>query len=331
MAELLTLEEFEKDASAFDATMAQTPEVDLFCSSTPWVLSAHEAFTQQFETWITRYDAGYVALVKSWHERLGRFRQPLEASWCLASPFASSNPRALVEQFSVTCERESDEWDLLFLSGLVRNQQFYNALIDCFGGRYFIGVGPPVSRFVASLDGGYEAFLSRRSSKFRANLRRTWRKGEEEGVTYEYLRAFDPEQGNASWREVYERILAIERRSWKGKSGTGIIDDPMREFYRRMLPRLAAKGQLRVLFVKQAAEDIAFVFGGLTARSYRGLQLSYDEDFKAFSPGNLAQIAIIQELCAEGIEAYDLGSELEYKSNWAEERFETVSLVIRPW
>ena len=138
-------------------------------------------------------------------------------------------------------------------------------------------------------------------------------------------------KGPEDYAKVYGRILAIERRSWKGKSGTGIIDDPMREFYRRMLPRLAAKGQLRVLFVRQAAEDIAFVFGGLTARSYRGLQLSYDEDFKALSPGNLAQIAIIQELCAEGIEAYDLGSELEYKSNWAEERFETVSLVIRPW
>ena len=105
----------------------------------------------------------------------------------------------------------------------------------------------------------------------------------------------------------------------------------MREFYQRMLPRLAARGNLRVLFVRQGEEDIAFVFGGLTASSYRGLQLSYDEDFKSLSPGNLAQIAIIQELCGEGIAAYDLGSELDYKSNWAEERFETVSLVIRPW
>ena len=331
MSELLTLEAFEKDASAFDAMIASTPEVDVFCSSSPWTLSAHEAFTQQYDPWIMRCDAGYVALIKNLHERLGRFRQPLEASWCLASPFASSDPRALVEQFYEVCDRESDEWDLLFLSGLVRNKQFYNALIDLFGGRYFIGVGPPVSRFVASLEGGYEAFLSRRSSKFRANLRRVWRRAEEEGVSYITLRDFDEENGGASWREMYERILTIERRSWKGKAGTGITDDPMREFYQRMLPRLAAQGNLRVIFIRKNDEDIAFVFGGIAGKTYRGLQLSYDEDYKSLSPGNLAQIAIIRELCEEGVLAYDLGSELEYKTRWAEERFETVSLVIRHW
>ncbi len=323
----LTFDDLTERADEFDDLVAQTPDSDHFCSSTPWILSAHEAFSSGFDTWIAESDHGMVALVENWHNRLGHFRQPLEASWCLANPFASPDPRALAHDFADAC-RDEEEWDLLFLSGIQRDSDLYHGLIEAFGRAFFVGVGPSVSRYIASLDGGIEEYLMRRSSKFRANLRRARRRADEAGISYEY---YGDVSSDEQWRDLYDRILSVEQRSWKGKAGTGIVDDPMRDFYRRMLPRLAVRGDLRVLFVKMGDEDIAFVFGGIFEDTYRGLQLSYDDAYKSHGAGNLAQLAIIEELCDEGIAHYDLGSELEYKSNWAESRFETLSVIIRRW
>lgn len=325
----LSLQDFESHCDDFDALILKTPGIDRFCSSTTWVLPAHHAFSSEWDTWIEHYESGYVALTESWHESLGRFRQPMEASWCLASPFATAQPRALMRDFARSCRQQVDQWNLLFLAGLVRHSPLYDALIESFGGDFFVGVGPPMARYQSDLAGGLDAWMGRRSSKFRANARRVQRGAQEAGISTLYLRDFGP-QGQ-DWQRTYERILAVEARSWKGLEGTGIMDGPMCEFYRSMLPRLARRGALRVLFLQRDGEDVAFVFGGIMDRLYRGLQLSYDASFRELSLGNAAQLAILTHLCEEGIQTYDLGSELEYKSKWAETRFETVSVVVRPW
>ena len=161
----------------------------------------------------------------------------------------------------------------------------------------------------------------------RANLRRLRRRALEQGVTVRYQTDFEP----GEWEARYEEVLAIERRSWKGKAESGIVDANMQRFYQEMLPLLERKGALRVLFLERGGEPFGFVFGGVIDGTYRGLQLSYDEDFKKLSPGNLAQLELIERLCEEGVSRYDLGSELDYKSSWAEERLETVSLIVRRW
>jgi hypothetical protein len=325
--ERLTYEELREEADAFDARVSRTPDVDVFCSSSPWVFSARDAFAPEFDDWIARSEHGYVALIEGKHERLGRFRQAFEASWCLACPFAGRDVRALAEEFVRVSVREESEWDLLFLSGITQRSALYEGIVESFAPRFFVGLGPSVGRYVASLDGGVDGFLSRRSSKMRANLRRLRRRADEQGVKVRYVSRFEP----GEWEGLYEEILAIERRSWKGKAESGIVDGNMQRFYREMLPRLERKGALRVLFLEQAGEPFAFVFGGVLGETYRGLQLSFDEDFKGLSPGNLAQVELIERLCEEGVGRYDLGSELDYKASWAEERVETVSLIIRRW
>lgn len=324
--ERLTLQGFEQSREDYDREVARTPEIDRFCSSSAWVLSAHAAFAPEFSTWILRSEHGYVALAQSYHERLGRFRQPLEASWCLASPFAGEQVVTLAQEFARMCARGPRDWDLLFLAGIARDSALYRALVEGFGGLYFVGVGPPAARYIASLEGGVDGFMSRRSAKFRANLRRIERNAAAQGVTVEHLREWPDPEG---WRDLYRRVLAVEARSWKGRSGTGIMDVPMQTFYRYMLPRLCQQGTLRALFLRRDGRDLAFVFGGVFAGVYRGLQVSFDDEARDLSLGNLAQLAMITALCDEGVSAYDLGSELEYKKNWAESLFETVSVVVR--
>lgn len=326
----LSLNEFYERSEAFDALVVKTEGIDRFCSSSSWILSAYETFSQEDASpWLFESEAGYVALYQSWHERIGRFAQPLEASWCLASPMIGTAPERLAMEFFSEVHARRSDWELLFLCGLMRDSAFYQALIAAFSSHYFVGTGPGVSRYRASLEGGYEGFLSRRSAKFRANLRRITRRAEEQGVTRQHHA--DPGALATDWPQLYARILAIESKSWKGELQSGISDAHMEEFYRRMFPRLIAQGALRVLFLQHEGEDIAFVFGAVFDGLYRGLQVSFVDSHREMSPGNLAQAFMIQSLCEEGVGVYDLGSELEYKALWAEQRVETLPLVIRPW
>jgi len=155
-------------------------------------------------------------------------------------------------------------------------------------------------------------------------MRRASRRAAESGVTYEYLSVVSEAEADG----LYERILRVEERSWKGMEGTGILDGGMNTFYRLMLPRLARRGALRVLFARHADTDIAFVFGGLLGDTYRGLQVSFDDKYREFALGNLMQMGMIERLCDEGIKRYDLGSELEYKSRWAENVHSTTTLWV---
>lgn len=328
--EQISLHTLIEEQESFDQCAMASPQIDRFCSSSAWILSAYEAFSPDYKTWIGRASSGdgYVALAQSYHEKLGRFRQPLEASWCLASPFVGADQSALIKQFAKSCLTGPRDWDLLFLSGITRDSTLYHGLIEHFSGLFFVGVGPPVTRFVASLEGGEEGFLARRAPKMRANLRRLDRRAAEQGLSAQRYSAQD---GQLDWQLLYARILAVEAQSWKGRSGTGIIDAPMQDFYRHMLPRLNAQGRLRVLFIQQDGRDIAFIFGAVFAGQYRGLQVSFNDQDRHLSPGNLAQLWMIRWLCEQGVERYDLGSELEYKRTWAESSLETLSLVIRPW
>jgi CelD/BcsL family acetyltransferase involved in cellulose biosynthesis len=61
---------------------------------------------------------------------------------------------------------------------------------------------------------------------------------------------------------------------------------------------------------------------------YRGLQFSYHDDHAALGLGGLLQYQQIVALCDEGVERYDLGTEMDYKRRWAEDIMETEMFVV---
>ncbi|MDB4952771.1 MAG: hypothetical protein JWO36_340, partial [Myxococcales bacterium] len=103
---------------------------------------------------------------------------------------------------------------------------------------------------------------------------------------------------------------------------------PMRGFYGAMLPRLCAMGQQRTIFARLADRDIGYILGAVLDGEYRGLQFSYDDDAAGFGVGGLLQYHQVIELCAEGVQRYDLGTEMDYKRRWAEDTMETEMLVL---
>ncbi len=315
----------QAESDRFDALVSQTPDIDQFCSSTLWVLPSFHAFLPDHRLWCHRFDEGYIALAVDEEPGLGTYIHPLEASWALASPFITDRPQALAQRFVELLESTDLPWEVLFLSGLSPTSQLFRALLHKLRGRYSLGIGPTSRRCAADLQGGLDGYLGRRSSSFRANLRRLRRRRGDAGITTDYIDDASPTDSQA----LFERALSVESHSWKADADTGILDGPMRAFYNDMLPRLARRRALRFLFLRLDNQDIAYCFGGILGNTFRGLQMSYHNDFRHHSPGNLAQIEMIARLVDEGITTYDLGSHMDYKTQWAEGGLETVALIVR--
>ena len=123
----------------------------------------------------------------------------------------------------------------------------------------------------------------------------------------------------ASSAAVYARALEIERDTWKTASGNGVDRGPMREFYARMLPRLArARASCARSSRRATAWTSAICTAAPRASLFRGLQFSFREAARSLGLGNALQAEMIDALCAEGFALYDLGSQSEYKRHWGE-------------
>ena len=86
-------------AEHFDA-VRKTPGIDKFCSTLDWTLPAHEAFIPDHPLYLLESEHGFVNLAGGFNPRIGRYLQPLEASWCLASPFAGEQVGPLLRDFA---------------------------------------------------------------------------------------------------------------------------------------------------------------------------------------------------------------------------------------
>lgn len=321
--ESLSLEGLDRASAEFDARVAECPELDLFCTSTDWILPAAWAFGEGMP-WIRRSEDGFLAMMRVMLPDGATALQPLEAVWGLACPVVG-DPVPLAHALARELAAERAHRDVLLLCGLARESVRFTELVRALAPGYELRLGPPTRRFVADLEGGIDGFLSRRSSNFRDSVRKARRRAREQGV--EVVELSPPlEEAEAA----YERLLVVERESWKAHEGHGLEASAMADFYRAMVPRLIRRGALRLLFARKDGVDLAYILGGVFGDTYRGLQFSFREGQESLSLGNLCQLAQIERLAAEGIRRYDLGTDVEYKKRWGEIEHDTVTLVALP-
>lgn len=311
-------------ADAYDAAVAASHEIDRFCSSTDWIVPAHDSFHGEHEAIVMPLDAGFAALSRGRTAGLGVFYAALEAMWGLARPFVGADDVALGREAAAALAADKARWNVLWLGGAVKGGALFEALVQGLARHAELRLGPATVRHQASLEGGFEGWLGRRSPLFRKRIRQARRALVGAGLTLEWL---DHTSTIGDAAALFERIHAVEARSWKGLAGTGFVQGDMRSFYARMVPRLAARGALRVLFARAGDEDVAVCFGGRFGDTYRGLQNSFDDRFRDLSLGNAMQAETIARLGDEGLAWYDLGSEMEYKTRWAEGGLVTTTLI----
>jgi len=312
----LTVDELDHD-------VVRTGGIDRFCSSSAWVIPAARALMPARQSWILRGEHGWLTMMLGRHPSGIAYVEPMELAWGMASPLIGADPVALAGEVAAEISARRD-WNVMLLAGLAPDGAMLPALMRALPARIERRFGQSTIRLVASLEGGVDGFLARRSRNFRKALRATLRDADAAGITIESVQLDDPDDAPA----LYERILAVETRSWKGEEGVGIHQGPMNHFYREMLPRLAAHGRQRTLFAQRDGRDLAYCLGAVFDGEYRGLQFSFDRELERHSLGSLLQYHQIARLCDEGVRRYDLGQDMDYKRRWAEEEFETVLLVL---
>jgi hypothetical protein len=310
-------------ADDFDREVAATPEIDRFCSSSAWILAAAAALMPPRAPASYRGADGYFAAMRGVHPAGFPYIEPVELAWGLASPLVGRDPVPLAEAVVAMLAARRD-WQLAIITGLTAWGPQRRALEHALPARWERRTGTPTARYVASLDGGVDGFLSRRSRELRKSLRKSLRTAAQAGVTFESVKQAPAEAAPA----LYARIQEVEAMSWKAREGVGISSGPMRAFYDHMLPRLCERGQQRILFARAADRDIGYILGAVFEGEYRGLQFSYDDGHGPLGIGGLLQYHQIVELCEEGVIRYDLGTEMDYKRRWAEEVMETEMLVL---
>jgi CelD/BcsL family acetyltransferase involved in cellulose biosynthesis len=310
-------------ADDFDREVALTPAIDRFCSTAAWVLAASSALMPPRAPFSFRGPNGYFAAMRGIHPAGFPYVEPIELAWGLASPLIGRDPEALANDVAGVLSARRD-WQLVIISGITADGPQRRALERALPPRWERRRGTPTVRHVASLDGGVDGFLARRSRDLRKSLRKSLRAATTGGVTFDSVHASSA--GDAA--ALYDRIQAVERSSWKARDGVGISAGPMRAFYAEMLPRLCATKQQRTIFARHADRDIGYILGAVFDGEYRGLQFSYDDDHAELGLGGLLQYQQITELCTGGVTRYDLGTEMDYKRRWAEDVMETEMLVL---
>jgi len=316
----VTRSELEALAPVWDAITRREPTLDPFCSSSAWPLAFHDAFEPDRPLWCATGDDALVVLAESQRSTAPGLLEPLENMWGFSSPLIGHGAATLLAESLLERPRA------VLLLGLPADGSALRPLSERLRGRFGGRALEPTHRYIASLEGGIDGWLSRRTASFRRNLRQALRRVAECGIRFRRVLASTPEEIAA----LYATILDVESRSWKGRAGSGADRDPMRRFYAALWSRLGERGALRVVLAERDERAVGYLHGALVGDHFRGLQFSFADAWRAVGLGNALQMEVLRWLVEEGAARYDLGGQSAYKARWAETHSPLWSLLIHP-
>ncbi len=170
--------------------------------------------------------------------------------------------------------------------------------------------------FCTTFAGSYKDYLEERSGKFRNYLKRIEKKLQKKGEinVYDY-KTFS----NIS--TAYEKLLLVEKNSWKHKHDTAISSVKKQEdFYRKLCDGASKEGRLHLNFLYLNRKPVAYNIGLIKDRKYMYIKTSYDESLKQLSPATLLRAKLIEELIANKITFFDFpGEPYAWEKQWADE------------
>jgi hypothetical protein len=320
---------WDHPASNWNQAAMQSGQADPFCCRTEWQLSFHEVMAPHRELVVREVPGSVVALARLNNPQSGPVLVPVESGWLFGCPLLGPDAVELLGELI----DEAGSWSssgsnvpAVVLSGIEPGGSLHRQLVASLGSRFDFRRTRSNILCGATLEGGLDGFLARRSANHRRGLRKQARRAVASGVSFE--RHVPASEKDA--RAIYARMLAVEASSWKGVGHCGMTVQPSCDYYDRMLRRLAMSGSGRVMFARHQGRDIGFIFGALFGNVYRGQQFSYADDWKGASIGNLLQLEQIRWLCEEGAIRYDMGPQMGYKRHWTERRTLITTLALRP-
>ncbi len=311
---------FSDIETAFDAAIAVVAGrqgIDPICSTSHWIVPEASAFSSDAAQRVFAADSGWVALIE--HDTPnGPVLTGFDAVWGFATPIIGADPAALVNDVAALLRRL--DFYALTISGLDPAGPLFDEVQQLGPAGYT----DTADRCIADLSEGFEAWIGRRSARFRRSLRAAASRGATGGVTLEHLAPASPAEVGAA----FERLLEVEKTSWKTDVHSGLVDTDLGRFTRSMAERFASIGALRMQFARLDGTDIGYVIGATLGDRYRGFQHSFNQGYPDLSIGKLLQFHAIAAIAAEGVTTYDMGMHMSYKESYADRIESTVTAII---
>ncbi|WP_137700411.1 GNAT family N-acetyltransferase [Marimonas lutisalis] len=179
-----------------------------------------------------------------------------------------------------------------------------------------------------SLDEKWKTPLDQCSRSRRQQYRRKWRKAEAIGpVALEILTPSETEM-----EPIFDRIVAVEAKSWKGRAGTALLhDEKQAAFFRSFGRKMAAKGRLRLCFLTIGGQDAAMTFATVWDNRFWAIKVGYDENFAPISPGEALLVELIRYSAENDYSSFEFcGKDAPWTRAWAEDATEIEALRFYP-
>ena len=176
--------------------------------------------------------------------------------------------------------------------------------------------------------GGFASYEASLSSRRRQDYRRSRRRLEQSGPVSFDLRLPSVSTVAAELAEV----MRVEAGGWKRQRGSALANDArLGDYFRELALRMAARGSLRICFLRVAGEAIATQLAIEHARRWWILKIGYDEKWAGYSPGIQLMWDVLRHAGESGLEGVEmLGSAEEWLSIWTRESREFRTLVFYP-
>jgi CelD/BcsL family acetyltransferase involved in cellulose biosynthesis len=161
-----------------------------------------------------------------------------------------------------------------------------------------------------------------------SDLRRARRIAESIGAVR--MEVFSP--ALADLGAVLAEAFAVEAAGWKGRQGSALACDPIRQaFFRRYAAAACRRGILRFGFLRIGGQTAAMQLGVEWGGRFWLLKIGFDEAFARCSPGTLLMLEMVRRAAQRGLHAYELlGVSEPWTRMWTELEHPCVSLRAYP-
>ena len=221
---------------------------------------------------------------------------------------------------------ESAEWDVIQLHEVPSESRTLQELTS-HAARCGIlsGVRRSADSPVLPTAPGWDRYMNSLPSKRRWFLRNRLRRLSAKGHP-----SLETVTGGPELADALEDGIRLEAAAWKEKAGSAIRCEPeIRRFYTLLAERSAARGWLRLQFLKIDDRRIAFAYCLAYDQRMYLLKPGFDPEYAAYSPGSLLCYLALQDLYASGLVAYDfLGRNDHWKRQWATQSVSHSSLFL---
>jgi len=131
---------------------------------------------------------------------------------------------------------------------------------------------------------------------------------------------------------LLDEAFWVEAAGWKGRRGSAVIDDAARRtFFERYAFEAAARGTLRLGFLRIGGRPAAMQLGVESGERFWLLKIGYDETYRRCSPGMLLMIESLRYAAERGLRTYELLGTVEpWTSMWTRKTRACVSVRAYP-